>query len=305
MAVALAFPGSASAQPSKEELKERIDKAGKDLTVVVEKYNKARENFKASKEKIRKLSKKLKPLEKRVDALYGETGKIASAAYKGGQASAVDALLTSGSPATLADQLSTLGILADKQNKKIDSLNRAKADLDEKRTVIDEVLAKQTKIKNDLAAKKKKISGEVDKLKKTYVKAFGPLNPPTTDYGTPPYVGGQAQKIVNFAYAQLGEPYEFGAAGPGAWDCSGLTLGAYQQVGVSLPHSSGDQYNATARVSRGDLMPGDLVFYYSDLHHVGVYIGGGTVIHAPQPGEYVKKSSVYAMPYAGAGRANY
>lgn len=303
--MALAFPGTAAAEPSREELKRQIDKAGKELTVVVEKYNQAREKLKGTKSKAAKLNKKLAPLQAQVDALYESTGKIAAAAYKGGDAGVVDALLAGGSPGTLVDQLSTLDVLATKQNKQIRQLDLAKGDLDDKKAAIDELLAKQRKIEKDLAAKKKKIKSEVDRLTSTYEKTFGPINPPSRDYGPPPYVGGKAQKIVDFVYAQLGEPYRYGGAGPNAWDCSGLVMRAYQQVGVNLPHSSRQQYNSTARVSRGDLKPGDIVFFYSDLHHDGIYIGNGTVIHAPQPGEYVEKIGISAMPYAGAGRGNY
>ncbi|MGH3647374.1 MAG: NlpC/P60 family protein [Micromonosporaceae bacterium] len=305
LTMALAFSGTASAEPSQEELRAKIDKMGKSLSVVVEKYNDAREKLKSTKAKAAKLNKQLKPLQDKVDALYQQTGAIAAAAYKGGQASSVDAVLTSGSPTTLVDQLSTLDVLASKHGKKIDGLNVAKADLDKKKAGIDKLLSKQRSLEKDLAAKKKKIEGELRTLKVTYEKAYGPLNPPKQDYGEPPYVGGKAQSVVNFVYDQLGEPYGYGDAGPNSWDCSGLVMGAYNQVGVSLPHSARRQYNSTNRVSRGDLKPGDIVFFYSDLHHDGIYIGDGMLIHAPQPGEYVEKISLSAMPYAGAGRPSY
>jgi cell wall-associated NlpC family hydrolase len=309
-AVALTLTNTTAAQatPSKEELLKQINTLGKKVTVADEKYNQAREKLKRTKAKAAKLNKQLKPLQDKVDVLYETTGKIAAAAYKGGQASAVNAVLTSGSPDTLVDQLATLDVLAGKQNKEIGKLSAAKSSLDKKKEALDKLLSEQAKIQKDLGAKKRQIEGQLKKLKAMYVEAYGPLytgGGGGGNYGPPPYVGGKAQRIVNFAYAQLGKPYEFGAAGPDSWDCSGLTMGAYQQVGVSLPHSAHEQYNATARVARGDIKPGDLIFYYSDLHHVAVYIGGGTVIHAPQPGENVKKSSVDAMPFAGAGRASY
>lgn len=303
--MAMAFSSAASAEPSQEELRAKIDKIAKDLTVATEKYNSARERLKATKKKGAKLSKQLKPLQDKVDALYAQTGKIAAAAYKGGHASAVDAMIGSGSPATLVDQMATLDALATKQNKQISALNAAKADLDDKKAKIDAILSSQRKQEKLLADKKKKIESELDRLEGMYEEAYGPLNPPNTDYGEPPYVGGKAQAVVDFAYGQLGEPYEYGAAGPNSWDCSGLVMGSYNQAGVSLPHSASGQYRATNRVDRGDLKPGDIVFFYSDLHHNGVYIGGNTVIHAPQPGEYVEKINMDAMPYAGAGRPDY
>jgi cell wall-associated NlpC family hydrolase len=299
----LSFASGASASPGEEELRKEIDRFGKSLTVVVEKYNQAREKLKATKLKAAKLNKELKPLQDRVDRLYAETGAMAAAAYKGGQASMVDAILGSGSPATLIDQMSTLEILAGKRNAQIRTLNLAKADLDQKKAAIDALLGEQTKLAKDLAAKKKQIQGQIDKLEEMYEKTYGPLNPPQPPPADPPAVSsGDAQTVVNFVHAQLGEPYVFGAEGPGSWDCSGLTMMAYRQIGVSLPHSASGQWSATRRVSRSNLRPGDIVFFYSDLHHNGIYIGGGMMIHAPQPGEYVEKISMSYMPYAGAGR---
>ena len=201
--------------------------------------------------------------------------------------------------------MATLEILASKQSKQNRKLNDAKAELDKEKEKIDKLLEEQTKLAKDLDEQKKKLETEIKKLEDTYEEHFGPLYPPNQDYGEPPYVGGKAQVVVNFVYAQLGEPYKYGAAGPDAWDCSGLVMGAYRQIGVYLPHSARQQYNSTNRVSREDLKPGDIVFFYSDLHHDGIYIGNNMVIHAPQPGEFVEKISIDAMPYAGAGRPNY
>ena len=113
---------------------------------------------------------------------------------------------------------------------------------------------------------------------------------------------GKGAKALAFAKAQLGEPYARSGAGPSSWDCSGLTMKAWGSVGVSLPHSSRQQYSRGKIVAKSDLQLGDLVFFYSDIHHVGLYAGSGKVIHAPRPGksvEYIKRSY---MPYAGARR---
>jgi cell wall-associated NlpC family hydrolase len=107
---------------------------------------------------------------------------------------------------------------------------------------------------------------------------------------------------VRVAYAQLGDPYRWGAGGPGAFDCSGLTSFAWRAAGVSLPHSSAAQYGSGRRVSRSDLRPGDLVFFYSPISHVGIYVGGGKMIDAPYPGSSVKITSISSMPYVGAVR---
>jgi cell wall-associated NlpC family hydrolase len=105
---------------------------------------------------------------------------------------------------------------------------------------------------------------------------------------------------VNFAYAQLGDPYVWAAAGPNAWDCSGLTMGAWAAAGVSLPHYTVSQYYATTPVSYSQLRPGDLIFWASDpsdpntIFHVAIYIGNGKMIQAPHTGEYVEISDVFS-----------
>jgi len=114
--------------------------------------------------------------------------------------------------------------------------------------------------------------------------------------------GGKGAKALAYATAQLGEPYVRNAAGPSSWDCSGLTMMAWGSVGVSLPHSSRQQFGRGQPVAKSDLQSGDLVFFYSDISHVGLYAGNGQVIHAPRPGKSVEYIKMSYMPYAGARR---
>jgi cell wall-associated NlpC family hydrolase len=107
---------------------------------------------------------------------------------------------------------------------------------------------------------------------------------------------------VQTALAQVGDPYVYGAAGPDAFDCSGLTMYAWHAAGVSLSHSSSVQAGQGVAVSLSDLMPGDLIFYYSPISHVGMYIGHGQIVHAPHPGLSVQVVSMYEMPIAEARR---
>jgi peptidoglycan DL-endopeptidase CwlO len=109
-------------------------------------------------------------------------------------------------------------------------------------------------------------------------------------------------KALAYAKAQLGEPYARSGAGPSSWDCSGLTMMAWASVGVSMPHSSRQQFDRGRPVAKSDLKLGDLVFFYSDIHHVGLYAGNGQVIHAPRPGKSVEYIKMSYMPYAGARR---
>ncbi len=111
--------------------------------------------------------------------------------------------------------------------------------------------------------------------------------------------GGPA---VAYAKAQVGKSYVYGAMGPDSFDCSGLTMAAWKQAGVSLPHSSSAQYASGQQISESELQPGDLVFYYSPISHVGMYIGDGQIVNALNPGSGVQISGLHDMPYSGAVR---
>jgi len=118
----------------------------------------------------------------------------------------------------------------------------------------------------------------------------------------PPPTRAPRSEVVNIAMQYLGAPYRWGASGPNAFDCSGFTMFVYSQVGVSLPHSSRAQYGSGERVSRADLQPGDLVFFGSPIHHVGIYVGGGQYIHSPRTGDVVRVAPLDRGDYVGACR---
>jgi cell wall-associated NlpC family hydrolase len=113
-----------------------------------------------------------------------------------------------------------------------------------------------------------------------------------------------ADAAVAEARRQLGKPYQYGSPGPNSFDCSGLTSFAWRAGGKSLPHSSRAQWSATSRVAIDSLQPGDLVFYGNPIHHVGLYVGGGQMIHAPESGSSVSQVSIYRGDLVGAGRVN-
>lgn len=117
-----------------------------------------------------------------------------------------------------------------------------------------------------------------------------------------PANSSKAAQAIAFAKAQLGKPYVWGATGPSSFDCSGLTQAAWKSAGISLPRTTWDQVKAGTRVSTSQLQPGDLVFFYDDISHVGLYVGDGMMIHAPKPGDVVKKAPITEMPIYGSVR---
>ncbi|MGW2381410.1 NlpC/P60 family protein [Streptomyces sp. NPDC001658] len=120
--------------------------------------------------------------------------------------------------------------------------------------------------------------------------APSPSSPTTV---TDPSYATKAEKALAFARTQIGKPYVWGATGPESYDCSGLTQAAWNAAGISLPRTTYDQVNAGTTVSLSAARPGDLVFFYDDVTHVGLYIGNGMMIHAPKPGAYVREESIY------------
>ncbi|WP_203599883.1 C40 family peptidase [Streptomyces sp. SID9727] len=112
----------------------------------------------------------------------------------------------------------------------------------------------------------------------------------------------KAEKVLAFARAQIGKPYVWGATGPSSYDCSGLTQAAWKAAGVDIPRTTWDQVNVGTRIATADLQPGDLVFFYDDISHVGIYKGDGMMIHAPKPGANVREESIYYMPLYGSVR---
>lgn len=116
----------------------------------------------------------------------------------------------------------------------------------------------------------------------------------SSDSSTPgTSTGTKADKAIAFARAQIGKPYVWGATGPDSYDCSGLTQAAWKAAGVTLPRVTYDQVNAGTTVPVSQAQPGDLVFFYDDISHVGLYIGDGMMIHAPKPGAYVREESIF------------
>ncbi|MFI9823096.1 NlpC/P60 family protein [Streptomyces sp. NPDC052013] len=117
----------------------------------------------------------------------------------------------------------------------------------------------------------------------------GTTTPPPADSS----YSAKAEKALAFARAQIGKPYVWGATGPGSYDCSGLTQAAWKAAGVTIPRTTYDQVDAGTTVPVSQAQPGDLVFFYDDITHVGIYIGNGMMIHAPKPGTYVREESIY------------
>jgi cell wall-associated NlpC family hydrolase len=197
--------------------------------------------------------------------------------------------------ARLTEQQRRLGAQQAQAKSELDAIAKAKEDLAAQQDELDKKSAEAESILNTLTIEQQQA------LQQSYSSSSSDVSRSLPRVHDIP-ASGRAEVAVQTALAQVGDPYVYGAAGPDAFDCSGLTMYAWNAAGVSLSHSSSVQATQGVPVSLSDLMPGDLIFYYSPISHVGMYIGHGQIVHAPHPGLSVQVVSMYEMPIAEARR---
>jgi len=310
----------ASAEPSVAEVQQRIEKASIDLEKVVEDYNRTNEYLKASRAAAAEVTARLEPLVAELDAAQASVGDLAARAYKTGEMSALSALLDSGSTGALVDRLAVLDEVSRAQQQEVTRVTAVQTKVAEEKRRLDILVTQQSTHQRDLATKKVKIEKDLQALYDLRRQAYGAeqearaaaaaaaaaqrpatVAPAPRSAPSAPAVSGAAGIAVRYAYGALGKPYIWAADGPEGYDCSGLTMAAWRAAGVSLPHNAAMQWDVVARISRSQLQPGDLVFYY-DLGHVGIYVGGGKLIHAPSFGRAVELVNVDRSTPYGYGR---
>ncbi|WP_431924002.1 NlpC/P60 family protein [Micromonospora wenchangensis] len=297
------------AEPSVADLTARIERSSAELERIVESYNKLNEEIKTNQATAAGLHARIGPLEAQAAQSRAAVGEIAATAYKTGGLRTAEAILD---PAggSLVDRLGTLDQLTRHRQQQIDGYTADQQALLDQKTKLDVTLARQAAQSKALTKTKKRIEQDLAELYEMRRAAYGRATeapakkpksaaPPATS--DTPAVSGGAGAAVRYAYGAIGKPYVWGAEGPGGYDCSGLTLAAWRSAGKRLPHNAAMQWNATSRVSRSELRPGDLVFY-SGLGHVALYVGDGQVIDAPSAGRNVLKRKMNMMSIAGYGR---
>ena len=313
------MPDASYADPrSISEVRDEVDKLDHEVVAVVEQVNVATENLKAAEKQLRVIQDRVAAQQRSLDALQDEVGIYLTMAYRNAGVDETLQLLTSDDPRLFLDQATTLDQLSTQQADALRRLQLAKQELEQTKLTARQKLTEIDKVRDDLKAKEAEVRKKLQRanalLSRLTAAQRAALNTPsekppdatqqTTTAPSSVPASGRAKIAVNFAYAQIGKPYQWAADGPGSYDCSGLTMAAWRAAGVSLPHSSGMQYGYGTHVSESGLQPGDLVFFYSPISHVGIYIGGGKMIHAPRPGDVVKITSISGsyMPYVGATR---
>jgi len=298
---------AATAKPDLETAKKQVEKYEHLAEQASERYNDARVKLEATKTKLAALNSDLDRQEQVVDAMREQVATMVVDQYQGDALSTTSQVVLSNNPDAFLDNLNAVsaynsqrGQVMKQFSTQLDRLKLRKAAVqaEAKRLQdLQDTMAAEKKVTDEKAAKAQSVLDDLEAEARAKILSGGWT-------GEIPDVpaSGRAAAAVKFAMAQVGKAYVYGAAGPNAYDCSGLTMRAWGAAGVSLPHSSGAQQGSGVRVSESELRPGDLVFYYSPVSHVGMYIGNGLIVNALNPGAGVRVSGLHSMPYVGAVR---
>lgn len=304
----------AHAEPSVESVQTRVDRLYHQAEQASERYNDARIELADLQRDLRLLQADQKRQSRGLEAARGQVRDSVMRQFEGQGLSAVGEVVVSEDPSAFLDQMATMSSYDDLQEqlystyatqaqalslraeataRRAKELAKVKKSLASDKATIDSKLAEAKTLLGGLRAEQRAQVVSRDQVRTAETSAPALKDVP---------VSGRAGAAVAYALAQVGDAYVYGSAGPNAFDCSGLTMMAWAQAGVSLPHSSQAQMSSGSPVSRSDLQPGDLVFYYSPVSHVGIYIGDGKIVHAANPSTGVQVAPVFSMPFSGAVR---
>jgi len=323
---------TASADPAVTvaEAKAQIEQLQVDAEALDQDYLGIQQQVQASKADLAQKQQDAQAQAQKVDALRKQVGQAALAQFQDRNVDTAAQLFLNSDTEGFLSQVSTLEKVGANQNTVLQDFQQQRASLADLERSRQTDLAALEQKESDLAALKarsdKKLTdakGVLDKLTQQEQQTLAaqdqkqtkdaqtlaesalgttPEKPDTSSASSSPSDDSKGATAVAWAKKQLGKPYRFGATGPGAYDCSGLTLGAWKAAGVSLNRTSQAQFRNGRAVSRDELQPGDLVFYYGGISHVAIYIGDGMIIHAPHPGAGVRYAKMSSMPFAGARR---
>jgi len=298
----------AQAEPDIDDVQARVDRLYHEAEQAQERYHDARLELRELQRGLSSLRADQERQDRAFDEVRDQVQDSIVRQYEGESLSNVGQVVVADDPRTFLAQLSTMSAFNDLQSQLFDEYATEAKELGIRQSATAKRAAEVAKTEQQLAEEKatvdKKLAEAKDLLADLKAKEREEILSRSGGMRVPSDVpaSGRAAAAINYALAQVGKAYVYGAAGPSAFDCSGLTMRAWGQAGVALPHSSSAQSGSGPHVSMSDLQPGDLVFYYSPISHVGLYIGNGMIVHAANPGTGVVVSSVSSMPYSGAVR---
>lgn len=319
-ATATAFEGTSQAdpRPTPSQVTSEVDRLYEEAEEATERYNGAKEKADEAELALTGLREETARKADQLNTARSALGSLAASQYRKGSLGTTVQLALAADPQEYLSQASFITRAGDRNAAGISTVRRRLDEVGKLREQAAGRLADLRARQDELAEHKALIEGKLSTAKRLLAKltaeeraAYEAQSAGASPAGRqsaappPPSGGGggsRAAGAIAFAYGAIGKPYVWGATGPGSFDCSGLTQAAWRSAGVSLPRTTYTQINAGRRVSRDQLAPGDLVFFYSGVTHVGLYIGNGQMIHAPRPGSTVRVAPIDSMPWAGASR---
>lgn len=301
-----ALSATADPEPSLRQLTKQVENLHIEIEKLTEDYNRERERLKKARQTADKAQKILRENQDELALRRERAGLLVQGEYMMGGFGSGLAFMGSGNPEQYLDGAATSYALQLERGAEVNQLSTLLKDAEQARKVATAQEKEVEKIVKRLDDRRDKISRLIARTESSlYRRANDQLKAAAgrARRMSIPIVGqGKGAQAARFAMMQQLKPYVWGGEGPTVFDCSGLVMWAYKQVGINLPHYTGSQWTAGRHVPRNELQAGDLVFFYSDLHHVGIYIGGGLMVHAPRTGDVVRVASINNRPYAGAVR---
>ncbi|MFF7749842.1 NlpC/P60 family protein [Streptomyces sp. NPDC007971] len=297
---------------SKDQVKAKVDKLYEQAEQATEKYNGAKEKQQKLQKEISTIQDNVARGQQELNKLRDGLGSLATAQYRSGGIDSSVQLFLSSNPDDFLDKASTLDQLSSQQVEALKKIQDKQRELAQERSEAAEKLKDLASTRTELGNKKKEVQGKLADAQKLLnsltAKEKADLaaqqqradrsSTERVDMGHNAPASGRAGAAFSAAQSQIGKPYVYGATGPSSFDCSGLTSWAYAQAGVSIPRTSEAQANAGTRIyDQSQLQVGDLVIFFGDYHHVGLYAGNGQVLHAPHTGAVVRYEAMSNMTF--------
>lgn len=308
-AFSLAFPvasGNAqptAPQPSLNELVAQARLLAHQIDSLSQQYDGLRVRLSEARSAARTAAKTAARFTAELDGHMAKVSQIAAESYETGGYDPTLELVTTSHPQAFIDRASIMSLLQAHNGAVINGLQTASAAARRAHESARQQARQVASLVSQVAKKRDEIQSKVNLIESAaFKKALAIANRTGHFPVTAPVGDSLGARALRFALTRQGDPYVWGAAGPSAFDCSGLVMWAYEQVGIQLPHFTGDQWMSGVHISRDQLQPGDLVFFYPDIGHVGMYIGDGLMVDAPDFGETVRVEPVFWGEYIGAVR---
>jgi cell wall-associated NlpC family hydrolase len=291
--VVLPSSGYASPDPSIQEVQRRADRLFHEAEQAQERLNTIKVQLKDARHELKGLRSDVADQQHTLRAVADRVSSMVAIQAQQSPMDLTTQLLSSGNPDRFLAGLAAMESYNSTQASLLDGYQAAAAELELRKDQLRDQVDAIAKAKDQVAKEYKTVKDKsdaahdlLDELKAEQLEASrdDPVRPPTGVTAT----SEQAQIAVDYALDQLGDPYVYGADGPDSYDCSGLTMAAWGAAGVYLPHSSSVQATMGTSIPLSEAQPGDLLFYYSPVSHVGMYIGNGQIVHAPNSGSTVE-----------------